>query len=68
MGWVHFLVLAEPWPGTGASAGRESEGGAVRVDSEALVEFRAQGGLQAGDFTAALHNCLFCYGIAMTTQ
>jgi hypothetical protein len=27
-----------------------------------LVEFRAESEGQAGDFTLALHNSLFCYG------
>jgi hypothetical protein len=27
-----------------------------------LVEFRAEGERQAGDFSLAWHNCLFCYG------
>jgi len=38
------------------------EGGAVLVGGEALIEFDAEGGGQAGDFTFALHNSLFCYG------
>jgi hypothetical protein len=29
---------------------------------EALVEFRAESERQAGDFSFALHNSLFCYG------
>jgi len=38
------------------------EGGAVLVGGETLVEFRAESEGQAGDFTFALHNSLFCYG------
>jgi hypothetical protein len=39
-----------------------AEGGAVVVVGEAQIEFRAEGGRQAGDFSLASHNYLFCYG------
>ena len=38
------------------------DGGGVFVRGETLVEFRAESERQAGDFTLAWHNCLFCYG------
>jgi len=38
------------------------EGSAVLVGGETLVEFSAESEGQAGDFSFALHNCLFCYG------
>jgi hypothetical protein len=38
------------------------------VIGEALVGFRVRSERQAGGFTFALLNCLFCYGIAMTRQ
>ena len=55
-------VTGEHGRDTGDGVEPLEESGAVLVIGEAQVEFRAEGERQAGDFSFALHNSLFCYG------